>query len=280
MIPQRNLSLLANRTFQSQGGRRIPEAIYERDYCLAWFLIGLASNRLRDLLAFKGGTALKRMYFPDYRFSEDLDFTLTEPASFDDILEHLATLHRDVAERSGVKFAVVPESHTEHERGHTLFLSYIGPWPTVSQVKRVKVDVTKSERIVFDLEERSVDTSCAEYDLPDHGTLRVYALEEIATEKIVALLDRARNEPRDLYDMWHLIDSCGLNLNDVQAAVHQKLAFRGRNLDQVRGEFVAKERRLAQLWDSRLAAQMSRLPPLDEVYRVVQRGLRRSGFVS
>ena len=280
MIPQRNLSLLANRTFQSLGGRRIPEAIYERDYCIAWFLIGLASNRLRDLVAFKGGTALKRMYFPDYRFSEDLDFTLTKPASFEKILEHLATLHRDVAARSGVTFAVVPKSHVEHERGHTLFLSYSGPWPVVSQVKRVKVDVTISEKIVFDLEERGVDTSCAEYDLPDHGTLRVYSLQEIATEKIVALLDKARTEPRDLYDMWHLIDSFGLNLDEVQNAVHQKLEFRGRNLNQVRGEFGAKEKRLAQLWDSRLTAQMSRLPPFDEVYRVVQRGLRRSGLIT
>lgn len=30
---------------------------------------------LRDSLLFKGGTALKKCYFGDYRFSEDLDFT-------------------------------------------------------------------------------------------------------------------------------------------------------------------------------------------------------------
>jgi predicted nucleotidyltransferase component of viral defense system len=30
---------------------------------------------LRDTLVFKGGTALKKCYFGDYRFSEDLDFT-------------------------------------------------------------------------------------------------------------------------------------------------------------------------------------------------------------
>jgi len=28
--------------------------------------------------AFKGGTCLKKCYFETYRFSEDLDFTLTE----------------------------------------------------------------------------------------------------------------------------------------------------------------------------------------------------------
>ena len=57
MIPQRNLSLLSNRLAEG-GGRRIPEAVLERDYCLAWFLVGLAGTRLRERLAFKGGTAL------------------------------------------------------------------------------------------------------------------------------------------------------------------------------------------------------------------------------
>ena len=45
------------------GGRRIPEAVIERDYVLAWFLTGLAGQPLRDVLAFKGGTALRRCWF-------------------------------------------------------------------------------------------------------------------------------------------------------------------------------------------------------------------------
>src|SRR3989304_3790929 len=81
MIPQRNLSLIANQ-LTAADGRRIPESVIERDYCLAWFLIGLARHRLRDILAFKGGTALRRCWFADYRFSEDLDFTLTQAISF------------------------------------------------------------------------------------------------------------------------------------------------------------------------------------------------------
>jgi hypothetical protein len=56
MIPQRSLSLLSNRLARA-GGRRIPEAVLERDYCLAWFLVGLSRAPLRELLAFKGGTA-------------------------------------------------------------------------------------------------------------------------------------------------------------------------------------------------------------------------------
>ena len=77
MIPQRNISLISN-TLVTAGGRRIPEAVIERDYVLAWFLTGLAGHPLRDVLAFKGGTALRRCWFENYRFSEDLDFTLTK----------------------------------------------------------------------------------------------------------------------------------------------------------------------------------------------------------
>jgi predicted nucleotidyltransferase component of viral defense system len=58
--------------------RRIPEDVIERDYVLAWLLTQIPTNSLlSQALAFKGGTALRRMHFGEYRFSEDLDFTLT-----------------------------------------------------------------------------------------------------------------------------------------------------------------------------------------------------------
>ena len=66
MIPQRDLSLLSNRLAE-RGGRRIPEAVLERDYCLSWVLVGLSRSPLRDRLVFKGGTALKKCYLEDYR---------------------------------------------------------------------------------------------------------------------------------------------------------------------------------------------------------------------
>jgi predicted nucleotidyltransferase component of viral defense system len=38
--------------------------------------LAIANSPLHDRPAFKGGTAIKELYEPDYRFSEDLDFTL------------------------------------------------------------------------------------------------------------------------------------------------------------------------------------------------------------
>lgn len=54
----------------------IPWEVLECDYLLSWVLAGIAqTDAFRDTLIFKGGTSLKKCYFGDYRFSEDLDFS-------------------------------------------------------------------------------------------------------------------------------------------------------------------------------------------------------------
>lgn len=103
MIPQRSLSLLSNR-LAVRGGRRVPEGVLERDYCLSWILVGLAYSPLRDRLAFKGGTALKKCYFEDYRFSEDLDFTLIEKTPWEELERGLTAAFEEARRRSGVEF--------------------------------------------------------------------------------------------------------------------------------------------------------------------------------
>src|SRR5215472_11708543 len=118
LIPQRNLSLLANRLAKI-GGRRIPESVLERDYCLAWFLAELALSRLQRNLAFKGGTALKRCYFGDYRFSEDLDFTLLQPLPFEEIRQELEPIYAAVREASAIEFAFDREDLHSHANSHT-----------------------------------------------------------------------------------------------------------------------------------------------------------------
>ncbi len=131
MIPQRNISLLSNRLAKA-GGRRIPEVVLERDYCLAWFLVGLSHSTLRDILAFKGGTALKRCYFGDYRFSEDLDFTLAKEASLDTILAGLEEIFTDIQQESGILISYSHAARKSHQNSHTFYLAYEGPLPSMS----------------------------------------------------------------------------------------------------------------------------------------------------
>jgi predicted nucleotidyltransferase component of viral defense system len=277
MIPQRDLSLLSNR-LAGQGGRRIPETLLERDYCLSWLLVGLSRSPLRDRLAFKGGTALKKCYFGDYRFSEDLDFTLTKETSWEEIERGFAAAFEETRRGSGVEIRLDRPDRHSHENSHTFYLAYEGPLPA-GRAKSVKTDITIRERIVFPPEERPILRGYDEYrDLPEDARLHVYSLDEMATEKTVALLDRARNEPRDLYDLWFLTAKGHVRLSDLLDPVARKLEFRGLTLAQVSKEFSAKEARYKKLWQVRLAAQMAMLPEFDTVYRAVRRTLRQAGF--
>ncbi len=51
----------------------------EKDYMLSWILKGISQHeQLSKIITFKGGKVLKKIYFEDYRFSEDIDFTLLD----------------------------------------------------------------------------------------------------------------------------------------------------------------------------------------------------------
>lgn len=277
MIPQRNLSLLSNRLAR-KGGRRIPEAVLERDYCISWFLVGFSETPLIDFLAFKGGTAIKKCYIPNYRFSEDLDFTLREAVSLEKIQAYLALAFENVEKASGIKIQVSRYDRHSHENSHTFFIAYEGPLQG-NAAKEVKVDITIHEKIVFPIASNPVLKTYDEYeDLPIDAIISIYSINEIVSEKIVALLDPARNEPRDLYDLWYLATNKYVALADLAEAVALKMKFRGKKLIDVKENFVRKETRFKKLWNVRLAAQMVQLPEFDEVYRAALRELRQAKY--
>ena len=69
MISKSELQRLANR-------EKVALGVLEKDYVLTEVLKSLSRvTLLSDLLVFKGGTALRKVYFADWRYSEDLDFT-------------------------------------------------------------------------------------------------------------------------------------------------------------------------------------------------------------
>jgi predicted nucleotidyltransferase component of viral defense system len=70
--------MLKGREIQTIAGKiKVRDTQIEKDYVITWLLWGMAQHKLfYKNLVFKGGTVLKKAYFEDYRFSEDLDFTL------------------------------------------------------------------------------------------------------------------------------------------------------------------------------------------------------------
>ena len=57
---------------------RIRPEVVEKDYVLGWLLYAIGTHDETGAhWVFKGGTCLKKCYVETYRFSEDLNFTLT-----------------------------------------------------------------------------------------------------------------------------------------------------------------------------------------------------------
>jgi predicted nucleotidyltransferase component of viral defense system len=275
MIPQGNLSKLSNRLV-GKSKRRIPENILELNYCAVWFLSALSRTPLGGRLAFKGGTALKQCYFGDYRFSEDLDFTLIAETPFETIQKELEAVYREVNNASGIIFRFKESDRKTHANSHTFFLEYEGPIPRTVKLPQIKVDITIKEKLVFKPVYKPLLRPYGEFaDLPGDSKIQVYSLGEIAAEKLVALMDRTRTEPRDLYDVWYLIQDGSIDMGELKDPVEKKLAFRGKTLAGVAREFPAKKERYERLWESRLAAQMPELPEFEESFRSVQRELKK-----
>nr|WP_281362363.1 nucleotidyl transferase AbiEii/AbiGii toxin family protein [Pararobbsia alpina] len=238
--------------------------------------MGLAGHPLREVLAFKGGTALRRCWFENYRFSEDLDFTLTRTITFEKILTGLNEIFTAIEAACGLQIAFDREDRHGHMNSHTLYLRYQGPLPGANDVK---VDITIDEILCYPLKERSVPRTYEEFDdLPESPTVKVYAIEEIVVEKLLALSDRSRNEPRDLYDLWYLFGSADLHIAEMRTELDAKLAFHRRIVVGMEQAIAGKEERPRRLWANRLAHQMNNLPPFDDVFRKVLRVVRAADF--
>lgn len=276
MIDQKKIALISNRTHKN-GGRRIPESVIERDYCSSWFLIGLSHFPIGKKLVFKGGTALRRCYFADYRFSEDLDFTLSEEMLLEDIFAAFKEIFRYVKEATGIPFGIASQEEPSLNT-FTFTMTYEGPLP--GKPREVKTDVTFREKILRPICEKPILQSYPEYsDFEPEARIKVYSLEEVVVEKICALLSLARNEPRDLYDIWYILENVEIDLSHLVSDIEEKIKFKDADIDERREQFGKKEKRLEALWKKRLEAQMSILPEFTEIYRTVKRALRQAGII-
>ena len=155
----------------------------ERDYLLSWVLAGIdAVPDLRRTLVFKGGTALKKCYFGDYRFSEDLDFSARERVRTGDAMEELMHRACEVAQQMLGKYAAV-ELHcgryverNPHPGGQEAFrIRARLPWHRGLDTP-VKIEVTMDEPILWPVARREV---MHEYGEPLQIEMTTYSLGQV-----------------------------------------------------------------------------------------------------
>ena len=236
----------------------------EKDYVISWILYGIANNEyLAKHLVFKGGTVLKKIYFRDYRYSEDMDFTFIG-ADFNPIIIKVAIeeLIQWVDEESRIKLAILDE--TQHETGnYNFYLSYIGPLGGKGDNKSIKVDISCDEMIYYPVEAKDVINSYS--DLTSVYGVKCYALDESIAEKMRSLMQRTA--PRDLYDLWYLFEIEGRNIEDCVYAFQEKAQYKKLNPHELVQVVIKKEQIFSKLWADHLQHQVKDLPDFKEVWR-------------
>lgn len=194
-----------------------PIHVIEKDYALSYILAGIAKQpELAHSLIFKGGTALKKIFFGDYRFSEDLDFSVIDAPKnkqLENALLNAITHSKTLLNNYGafdIQLKRNPE-RAPHPKGQDAFNILVKfPWqPT--PLCRIKVEITHDEPVILSPESKPILHG---YGEQIDCTITCYHIEEIIAEKLRALLQthkklaaRGWNRPRarDYYDLWCIL---------------------------------------------------------------------------
>ncbi|MBI4210298.1 MAG: nucleotidyl transferase AbiEii/AbiGii toxin family protein [Candidatus Diapherotrites archaeon] len=117
-------------------------AFMEKDYAITWALKAIYSNKdLSNMLIFKGGTCLSKIYGENYRLSEDLDFSTPvnrqpTPEWFE---QHLSTAFEQAKMEGGPDLRV-KTGDTHATPGHIIFQIQYNA--TLGHAGRLKLDVS------------------------------------------------------------------------------------------------------------------------------------------
>ena len=220
----------------------------ENDYVLCHLLVAISEGFPE--FVFRGGTALARIYWPDYRLSEDLDFT--SQASVSDLEARLGDAVRIARERTtlGLELAFGPprdswSRSTVHWTDHELLL-----------------DVNMDVAIALDIHEGKVDLPYKDLEETE-VIIPVFTLTEILGNKWYMLNDRT--EPRDLFDVWSGLVQFGMEFEEIERGHRARYGYAPSPGS------IYNAKRLEEPWETRLAHQLADLPPFSQVYREVKR---------
>jgi len=230
----------------------VPLPYIEKDYVMGWLLWGICNNPwLAQRLVLKGGNCLRKIYFPDTRFSDDLDFTAIRLDSEQVFHKHLDSICKTVTEASGIIFdtdrTLVQRKQTPDKDCSALdcrvyFKGFAGD---SSVTMRIKFDISDYERIVLPTQHLPIVHSYSDVDSCRMLVL-TYSLEEVLAEKLRSWIQRTRS--RDLFDVVKIIQSGSVPISKtkilstfLQKTIFKNIPTAGRDEMLAESKFLAVE---------------------------------------
>ena len=211
----------------------VSQDVVEHDYALGCFLHFLSGvPEVQRSWKFKGGTCLAKCHFTHYRFSEDLDFTLTEsikPAALGNLLDQAKAATQA---ETGIKMDVRPTAVEviEDDYGKEAFearVYYEGVWRPRGAARSIRIHANRDELLLFPSVTLVVHHSYSDEPQLPVVSIHAYALEEMVAEKLRALSGQRKYAiARDCYDLWSLKNT-RVDMNRALEAYHKKCNAKG-----------------------------------------------------
>ena len=251
MLSRAELQRLANR-------ERLALGILEKDYVLTEVLKGLSQlQALRESFVFKGGTALRKVYFPRWRYSEDLDFTVKFDIPKEELGQNLNGLYQQVEQATQIRLTTrMLHKANGYARIRTQFL---GP---LAHPAMIYMDLSFDEPLCLEPQFRKVLTA----PFPEEErTVQVYPLEELMAEKMRSLVERGKS--RDYYDVWRLLKEqrSQMNLELLGLVLEKKLRHKVLRLRTTADFLPDNPAGIRRYWEKDLTQQVAKLLPLEDV---------------
>ncbi|MCD4741534.1 MAG: nucleotidyl transferase AbiEii/AbiGii toxin family protein [Desulfobacteraceae bacterium] len=248
--------------------------VVEKDYVLGWVLAGIFNHtKIAADWVFKGGTCIKKCYYETYRFSEDLDFTLTDSSLLEEkfLVNSLKGVSEWIYDASGIELPkdLIRFEIYQNNRGGISAqgrIGYRGPLQPRGDLPRIKLDLTIDEIQVLEPVVRNVHHVYSDY--PGDGIqIKCYCFEEVFAEKIRSLAERER--PRDLYDvvLLYRYDKLRANKDIILSTLEKKCKFKNipvPTMDTLQNR--AEREELEAEWENMLAHQMASLPAFKQFW--------------
>ena len=227
----------------------VPISTIERDYAQYWILSFLPK------MVFKGGTCLRKIYFEEYRFSDDLDFTLLEETNIANLEDKILNSIQQAKTRSNIDF--INEINSKEVKNGYSFDIYFRITRVTGSPLKIKIDITKkeNEHIIDQIEQKMINHP---YSDKIDTKILAYSLEEMFAEKTRSLFERTR--PRDLYDIWYLNKNVKFN----KTLFKKKCDF--KKVDPNIEDLISKKSMFENAWEASLRHQLSELPSADSVF--------------
>lgn len=232
MIPEAEVRRLARR-------HEVDPLVIDLDYAIGWALWALFARRGPGRgLVFKGGTCLRKCHIPEYRFSEDLDFTALVELEHAEFQGAVTDRLEAAAEASGIDFFAEPPSLRTVSDGignETLEMRFYfrGALDYGGSARAIRLDVTLDEIVCLSPELRPISHSYSDADQLGSVTIPCHSVEEIIAEKVRALLGQHICAiSRDIYDVSQLLDR-DVDRKTVLDILPRKFSAKGLTLKRI-----------------------------------------------